>query len=371
MNPETIRFLRATYKQHYFAHSDAIEFPEKIGEREFGYMPFGIGMVRHLSYKTPGEFVAEIVRRAPSSVYCSNARYESPTAPMEEKGWKGAELIFDIDADDIPTECKRRHNVWFCQSCGFSARLPRIAKCPKCSSTETREVNNICTSCLGATKEHLVRLCNILEEDFGVDRENMRMYFSGNRGYHLQIYDPRFVPLDSLARADIADYIRGSGTEFSDAFTAALKHASAQGETLDQEYGWAGKVSRFILAKETRGNSGARKSALTQRALTDSVSRQAAIIDYSVTTDVHRVFRMPGTLHGTTGLLKMRVPSLEGFDPLSDSVVLGSERVKITTKYAPRFNLKGEEFGPFRSESVIIPAYAAVYLLARDLAEVA
>jgi len=89
-----------------------------------------------------------------------------------------------------------------------------------------------------------------------------------------------------------------------------------------------------------------------------------------VTTDIHRVFRMPGTLHGSTGLLKMKVKSLDRFKPLSDPVVLGSTRVKVTVKYSPQFTLNGERLGPFKSESVSIPAYAAVYLLARGLAEV-
>ncbi|TMP96232.1 MAG: hypothetical protein E6K99_10360 [Thaumarchaeota archaeon] len=107
MNWDTIRFLKATYKEHYFRDSDRIEFPSKIEEREFGYMPFGGGMVRHLTFRSAGEAVAEIVRQAPSSVYCSNALYDSPSLPMEEKGWKGAELIFDIDASDISTMSAR------------------------------------------------------------------------------------------------------------------------------------------------------------------------------------------------------------------------------------------------------------------------
>ena len=38
-------------------------------------------------------------------------------------------------------------------------------------------------------------------------------------------------------------------------------------------------------------------------------------IDESVTTDIHRIFRMPGTLHGNSGLLKMRVHDLQAFRP--------------------------------------------------------
>src|SRR2546426_1145649 len=284
MNWDTIRFLKATYKEHYFRDSDRIEFPSKIEEREFGYMPFGGGMVRHLTFRSAGEAVAEIVRQAPSSVYCSNALYDSPSLPMEEKGWKGAELIFDIDASDISTPCKREHDVWFCHDCISKGRLPKPQRCPNCAQANIEEIHNVCEVCLDAAKDHAARLIRLLTEDFSVQPSAITTYFSGNRGYHLHVHDSR--------------------------------------------------------------------------------------VDPSVTTDIHRVFRMPGTLHGSTGLLKMKVKSLDRFEPLSDPVVLGSARVKVSVKYSPQFKLNGEKLGPFKSESVSIPTYAAVYLLARGLAEV-
>src|SRR5207245_10086099 len=96
MNWDTIRFLKATYKEHYFRDSDRIEFPSKIEEREFGYMPFGGGMVRHLTFRSAGEAVAEIVRQAPSSVYCSNAVYGQRALPMDKRGMQGAETVFAL-----------------------------------------------------------------------------------------------------------------------------------------------------------------------------------------------------------------------------------------------------------------------------------
>jgi DNA primase small subunit len=76
---------------------------------------------------------------------------------------------------------------------------------------------------------------------------------------------------------------------------------------------------------------------------------------------------MPGTLHGNSGLLKMRVDSLEAFDPQNHPVVLGGETVKVHIYYSPEFFLKGTRFGPYNSSTVQIPIYAAVYLLARGL----
>ena len=100
------------------------------------------------------------------------------------------------------------------------------------------------------------------------------------------------------------------------------------------------------------------------------MTANAALIDESVTTDIHRVFRMPGTLHGSSGLLKMRVKEIGGFDPQMDPVVLSGEKVKVHIDFSPEFSLNGTRFGPYDSSTIQIPIYAAVYLTARGLGQV-
>ncbi len=369
MNQDTIRFLKATYKEYYFRNSDSIEFPTHIEEREFGYMPFGGSMVRHLSFRSSGEVIAEIVREAPSSMYCSNARYSSPCLPMEEKEWKGAELIFDIDATDIPTDCKKSHDSWYCQGCNRSGRLPKPTRCPYCGAGDAAELHGVCQKCLGASREHLLRLLDLLTQDFGVARKDIRAYFSGNRGYHLHVYDERFHPLGSPARAEVVHYVRGADLELSTGQLVSLRRGLNNKNEWREEYGWFRRITKEFSAIESENDPTKKRGGL-QRAVTRAIEGQVALVDPSVTTDIHRVFRMPGTLHGTTGMLKMHVNSLDDFDPLSDPVVLGEENVKVSVKYSPHFTLRGQKFGPFRLENVLIPVYAAVYLLARDLAEV-
>lgn len=369
MNPDTTKFLKSTYKEYYFRKSEGIEFPTEIDEREFGYMPFGGSMVRHLSFSSPGQVVAEIVRQAPSSVYCSNARYAAPSQPMEEKGWKDAELIFDIDATDIPTSCKRTHDVWHCRSCNSTGRLPLPGACPRCGKSEVAEVHNVCRECLDATKDHLIRLQEFLTDDFGVSRKETRAYFSGNRGYHLHVYDERFRPLGSQARAEIAGYVRGGELELSTVQELNLRRGLSNKNEWKEEYGWFRRITQEFSAIANE-NDPTKKRGGFQRAIKRAIERHVALVDPSVTTDIHRVFRMAGTLHGATGMLKLRVDALDHFDPLSDPVVLGEENLKVSVRYAPAFTLRGLKFGPFTSGNAIIPLYAAVYLLARDLAEV-
>ncbi len=361
MNDPTKAFLKSVYKEYYFRRAGSVEFPHEIESREFGYIPFGGSMVRHLSFKTPGEATAEILRQTPSSVYCSNARYTAPTLPMEDKGWNGAELIFDIDATDIPTPCKKGHDFWYCESCRSSGRLPKPQKCPKCGGN-TAELHGICKVCLDAAKDHTLRVVRFLVDDFGVSRGDVRAYFSGNRGYHLHVFDQRFDQLDQQARLEIADYLRGSSLPPNQTLASAMRRRPS-GDSVTAE-GWMRRIRSFV--EERR----AEYPGTLQKLVSDAVSSQRALIDAGVTTDIHRVFRLAGTLHGNTGMCKTRVDSIESFDPDSDPVVLSAEPVKVNVTFYPRFSINGGSFGPFKSEVASLPAYAAVSILTRGFGEV-
>lgn len=354
MDGNTLSFLRKVYREHYFKRHNLIEIPSTMASREFGYIPFGGGMVRHLSFANPGELFAELVRQAPSSVFCSNAIYERPTLQMDEKGWKGADLIFDIDADAIPTTCKPGHVWWFCSGCHTGGKGPKPPKCPNCRSEAVEQMHWSCPECLDATKNHVKRLVGFLQDDFGVDPGNIRLYFSGNRGYHAQVHDERYDMADQQMRGEIANYIKGTGL-------SVKAQESAPGRP---ELGWSRRTSSLLV--QTEGTS---RSKRTQKLAAQVVEANAALIDESVTTDVHRVFRMPGTLHGKSGLLKKRILELEEFDPQVDPVVLSGDPVRTHVYYSPEFTLKGTAFGPYESSTVQIPIYAAVFLLARGLGE--
>jgi len=360
MNDKTISFLRTTYREYYFKHNGSIEFPGQVPSREFGYIPFGGSMVRHLSFKSPGEAVAEILRQSPSSVYCSNARYTSPTFPMEEKGWLGAELIFDIDATDIPTTCKKDHDLWYCENCHLTGKLPKSAACPKCRGPTT-EFHETCKVCLTASGDHATRVTDFLTSDFGVSKGDVKVYFSGNRGYHLHIFDQRFEQLNQTGRAEVADYISGRSLPHSQSIAAALRRRSA---TPSVAYGWTNRITVYTQSKS--GYAGT-----LQKLVSEAVSSQRALIDVSVTTDIHRVFRLAGTLHGNTGMAKIGIKSLGTFDPETDPVVLSSDPVKVSITFSPKFSMRGQTFGPYKSQTVSLPTYAAVSILTRGFGEVA
>jgi DNA primase small subunit len=95
-----------------------------------------------------------------------------------------------------------------------------------------------------------------------------------------------------------------------------------------------------------------------------------ARIDPQVTTDVHRVFRMPGTLHSKSGLAKQKCADLDSFDPFTEACVLGTMDVKVKLKTHVKLKLKGKSFN-LSKELEELPAYAAVYLVCKGLADAA
>jgi len=361
VNDGTKAWLRNAYREYYYKDSERIEVPDEVQSREFGYIPFGGGMIRHLSFKSKGEAVAGILKQSPSSVYCSNAKYEFPTRPIEEKGWLGAELIFDIDATDIPTTCKRGHDLWYCERCYASGKLPKPEKCPKCGGPSA-EFHGTCETCLGAAMDHALRVTNFLTNDFGVEREAVRVYFSGNRGYHLHVFDKRFDPLDPQGRAEIAEYMNGSSLPLSQTIASTLRRGPPSGP---QGAGWTRRITGYV---------GERRESYTgtlQKLVSEAVSSQRALMDSSVTTDIHRVFRLAGTLHGDTGMAKTKVESMDKFDPQEDPVVLSSKPVNVKVEFFPRFRLRHKDFGPFpKPETAELPTFAAVSILTRGLGEV-
>ena len=101
-----------------------------------------------------------------------------------------------------------------------------------------------------------------------------------------------------------------------------------------------------------------------------AIGETAAKIDTVVTTDVHRLIRLPGTLNGHTGLLGVDVSleRLDEFDPFKEALAFhGITRIRV--KDSPRFNLGGEQFGPYQNEEVELPSYAAMLLLCKRRAE--
>jgi len=140
MKEKDKEFLIKKWRWYYFNNQDNIKLPYRFQEREFGYRNFEGKMVRHLSFSSENEFKAFLLHKVPQSIFYSVSFYEEPTLPMEQKGWKGADLVFDIDLGDISPKCKEKHDFWICMNCGEWSETFKVKdirdsiRCRKCKA---------------------------------------------------------------------------------------------------------------------------------------------------------------------------------------------------------------------------------------------
>lgn len=366
-------------------------------------------MIRHRYVAKISSLISIFGESVPSDVYHSCAYYENPEADMDKKGWLGADLVFDIDADHIPTNCDKIHDEWTCGKCGFSGKGVTPETCPACGEPKFDAKTWPCERCIDSARDETVKLVDILEKDFGFSGKDVHVFFSGHRGYHVHVEDEAVKSLDTMARKEIVDYVYGTGLLGFEGHTGKKsKKGSARPFSL-HDFGWNKRIKlgiqKFILnateedlkkagIKQTKGIL-QHKEDIAKRYIEENrwagikgvgagaetwlrIARyvkdiESAKIDTVVTTDTHRLIRMNGTLHGKTGLKKIEFPvaHLPDFDPFKEAVAFKEGTVKVVVSNAPEFKLGGNVWGPYKNKTVELPAAAAVLLICKGRAEVA
>lgn len=395
------KFFGQFYSQNKF-------LPPRLMEmREFGFLAFDQKiMLRHKSFEGIDNLRSFITRMVPAHVYYSAAYYKHPTEEMERKVWEGADLIFDIDADHIPTKCKEEHEYWECDECGKWGRgkSPGVCAC----GGKMRGMTWFCDQCLGAAKSEVIKLLGVLSDDFGLSPNDLKVFFSGHRGYHIHVGQEDIRQLDQLQRKEITDYVTATGlrtnwiilgndVEGRDVVGPSVKEPGWRGGLAKAIYGFLisatkeemreaglkGGVIRALLDYREHMMEGSSKEVpwsiikgvglKSWRKIADFVLEGRRImVDTVVTTDIHRLIRMPTTLHGKTGLRVTPVPvtQIDDFDPLSEAVAFEGH-LRVHVKFSPRFRVGEQELGPYRDCEVDLPLAAALLLLCKNLAEVA
>ena len=333
-NPSDNRLKK--YFREYYAHWKS-PVPDLISSREVGFIPFYGSMIRHIGLKNSGEVDAFVKRNVPRHLYYSTAYYRVPDEKkMEMKGWMGAELIFDLDADHIEGAEKMRYD-----------------------------------EILAEVKKHTLRLIEkFLMGTFGFEEDDLKIFFSGGRGYHVHILSEKVYGLNSDGRREIADYIRGEGLnaeEFRKLGVVNYREASGWVNLIDQRFTeiykkysdgdesvyedptllstfnkrvlieeyfsrmktvkiFKKQVSKVHLLQEP-GKEKYRymtkdDQAVLQNLIITLQKEETAEIDEPVTTDIHRLIRYPFSLHGKTGLMvyPVTVNEMREFDPLRQAI---------------------------------------------------
>jgi len=399
---ETKAFIQEKFVEYYRQNSASIDPPSSLTNREFAFLLFKERMMlRHKGVKNAEDLRTLLKTVVPSDVYYSSAYYEKPEEEMEAKGWLGADLVFDIDADHIQTPCGKKHDTWTCNNCGATGRGAPPEKCPICKMQKFDDKSWPCEICLESAKRETVKLIDVLTRDFGLSPQEMTVAFSGHRGYHVHVEDETVQTLDQMARKEIVDYMVGIGLE-------PRFHGMEEGLGPNlEEAGWRGRIARgtydFLLNTNTEQleEMGLKRSVVNslinqrdkileswksrgpwktkgvgseswKKIVQKAIENQSVKIDTVVTTDIHRLIRLTNTLHGKTGLKKIQVSAsdIEQFDPLKDAIAFKEGRISLVVFEAPEFKLGDERYGPYKNIEVELPTAAALFLLCKGAAQV-
>ncbi|MEM0266280.1 MAG: DNA primase catalytic subunit PriS [Archaeoglobaceae archaeon] len=300
-----------------FYSKNRIELPREFKKREFAFVPFEsipeFVMRRHVSFESEEEFQGYVAKNVPAHVYYSSAYYENPgEEKMEKKGWIGADLIFDIDGDHLPIKTK-----------------------------------NI-ASLLERTKIEVKKLIKLLKTDFGV--KEVEIFFSGGRGYHVHVLDEDFRYLEAPERREIIDYLTLNNPRLFRNFPESNAEI---------------RVKRFLSKKGIP-----ERNWKKEKFIKSAIDALRVYIDAPVTADVKRLIRMPGTLHGKSGLRVTKVEDIETFDPFRDAIAFGEEKVRVRILKKVKMKMGGYEFNFSPGDSAEIPEFSAIYLICRGLAKI-
>lgn len=398
-----LAYLKQVLRRYYLEHPPPP--PARFGRREFGFVawphrPGPPPFVRHVAFRTRAEYDAFVRRRVPWHLYYSSAYYQRPAERrMADKLWLGAELVFDLDAD-------------------------HLAGADAMSYEEQLE----------AVKHEFQKLLDeFVLGDLGFDPKDVTINFSGGRGYHCHVTASDALALDARGRRQIADYVTGKGVEARELVRVVTRRVGPVERPNETKHlvlpeptdpGWRGRVGRGVLAfcdelrrlpldaaerrlvaydgigpvkasrflarvrDDTRDAAGASMldrvreghpdqggafaQVLTMEALQRGIVELAeGETDEPVTADTKRLIRLPGSLHGKTGLLvkPLTLTTLERFDPLIDAVALPWHPEDAVVGQKPaRFTLRGEHFELKAGETAVLPRAAAFFAIARRLA---
>ncbi|WP_054853574.1 DNA primase small subunit [Vulcanisaeta distributa] len=175
--PGFIDLVKVLFRNYYRGGVDLSEIND-LERREFGFQFFDKegGMVRHMAFKNSDELRHYLVSNVPSHVYYSSALYNDPANQDMDAKLVGADLIFDIDGDHLPTQ--------------------------NCQGVELMTLE-----CLSDATEEVNKLVDSLIEDFGLSDSSIKIFFSGHRGYHVHIELPDVRDLTDEERREIIDYL--------------------------------------------------------------------------------------------------------------------------------------------------------------------
>jgi DNA primase small subunit len=376
--------------------------PPKHLEREFGFMYMGKDFVRrHLAFTDQASLNRFLTNTVPSHVYYSTALYQNPGAPtMDAKLWKGADVIFDLDADHIPGALGLTYEEMLAQ-----------------------------------IKREMIRLLDdFILDDLGFSENDIEVTFSGGRGYHAHIYNEKVLKLRPHERSEIVDYVAGRDLDFDWVFPEKTKMYTKfkNGQRLDKgtsfpvedSGGWKRRMNQgtrrifeefknlsvvdakvryksfaavdekllgllkrelFEVREDLTGSAlmfrdgsfdcidDRVKKLLIGWLMAEVPARSSAQVDEPVTRDIKRLIRLPYSLHGKTGLrvISMTRDELTSFDPLRDAFPDVYPDTPMKIRLAKRIDMKLKKERFTGEGEIEVPTWAGIFLVLRKYGTIA
>jgi DNA primase small subunit len=363
LDPPTLEWAHRQFQVYY--RSVQVEPPPRFTRREFAAFPFSVQtlMRRHESFRSADEVRSYLEQESPRHVYYSSAYYRNPSAAtMSAKEWLGADLIFDLDADHLRhAEGKtyaeqlslarsrfrdlvddfllgdfgfdaRDVSIVFSGGRGFHAHV-HADSVLSLSSGERRELVEYI---VGVGVDPLEGVHEMREADRG---PALSMGFGGELAgaEAARPTGARQRPFQRLAPPDAPGW---SGRLTRSLFQILARWDEGGVELAAREMREAGAsepVAREWAERLVRDGKGRRireglsldvaaidfPPPLLQQILDQARIQVQGETDAPVTTDVHRLIRLPGSLHGGTGfrVLPLTRDELDHFDPFRDAPV--------------------------------------------------
>ncbi|MBR0472170.1 MAG: DNA primase catalytic subunit PriS [Methanosphaera sp.] len=284
---------------------------DSLTSREFGFDHFGQGPNdRYKTFQDPLRLKRFIKAKQPFASYCSVAFYNNP---KQRKGWQKSELVFDVDAKDVPI---------------------RTCDC---------EEGQVCDICLSQAKEIVLMIKDVLKGEMGL--KNINMIYSG-RGYHVRVLDESIMEASSELRGQIVQYVIGAKEPD---LTNSLGFNNLQHFIIPYGYSrnftkWS-KYTILHLTKKSQLDNvnkkllndvlkyrhfleedswGAFRTQIGPRRINKVISAVARInmniTDTKVSIDLKRILRLPSTLHSKVSMKSTLIKNIETFDPFDDAV---------------------------------------------------
>jgi len=354
MNTQTKIFLKKKFKEYYTRHR--IPAPAEVEKREFGTGTLERKIaVRHKSFESVNELNNYLKREAPYFISYSAAYYEFPqNQPMDTKNWLGADLVFDVDID-----------------------------------MEFLNYNG-----MGAAKQETQKLIDFLTNDFSFSLSELNINFSGSKGYHIHLSNPVVLELGRSERREIVDYVTAKGLNLTresswkkrienevlnfieNSDVSGFQEIEGIGEKtakrlFDKKEDITGQIKRKGIG-HVEGFLGFREKLV--KSITDKMKVSfTGDTDESVTADTSKLIRLPGTLHGGTGLIAKRVNDFEKFDPLKDALAFGDEEIKVKIDDEIKSKIKFEMNGQCLDAGgkyATVPMYAGIYLMLKGVCDI-